>query len=554
MIKSLSIFNYAIISHVEISFNQGFSTITGETGAGKSIILGALGLLCGQRADIHSIKQGEKKCVVEGDFDIKGYGLEQWFTDNDLDQNGDECVIRRELTIAGKSRAFVNDTPVSLALLKELSGKLIDIHSQHQNLTINDETFKLKVLDILSNHQGLISDYTKTYKSYKELSRRLEECIENQKRNASEEDYLRFQLQQLQDADVKSGEDAELEKESDILSHAEDIKHSLYSCQLRINPDDDMNMLQELKQCVSELNGLNDVYPESKELSERLDSCRIELADIADELESQAESIDYDPERLDWITNRLNLLNDLMHKHRVASTEDLLRIQSEISDKLSLIDNSDEAIETLRKQRDEAYKETLRLAEKISEDRKAVSPSFSDKMVEILSSIGIPNARFKVSFNRKSSPSPTGIDDAGFKFSANKKSEMHEVADIASGGEISRVMLSIKSIISDAVAMPTIIFDEVDTGVSGSVAEKMANIMRDMSQGTRQVISITHVPQIAAKGSYQYKVYKDDVNDSTSTHIIQLTEEQRIREIANMLSGETMTEAAISNAKELLGI
>ena len=553
MIRSLHIENYALIERLDLQLHPGFSTITGETGAGKSIILGALGLLRGQRADSKSVKNGAKRCLVEAVFDVGDYGLDDFFRDNDLDFDGQECIIRRELTSAGKSRAFINDTPASLAQLKELGEKLIDIHSQHQNLLLNKEDFQLGILDILAGAKTDLEEYGNLFRAMKKAERELKEAEDNAKRNKEDEDYIRFQVNQIGELKLKEGEDKELEEEQDILEHAEDIKQALYKASSIIS-NDEHSMLNLLKECCTTLNGIAGNYPSASELSDRIDSCYIELKDIADELDSGAERVEYDPERLDAVTDRLNSIYTLEQKHHADSADRLIELYNDLQKRLSEIENSDENIEEKRKAYKESRNQVLQKASVLSKQRVASSKKLEKEIVARLSVIGIPAARFKVEIEQDKEPGATGQDKVSFLFSANKNASMQKISSVASGGEISRVMLSLKAIIANAVKLPTIIFDEIDTGVSGTIAEKMAHIMQEMGAANRQVISITHLPQIAAIGTHHYKVWKDNDADTTTSHVAELTNDERVAEIANMLSGEQITQAAIDNAKSLLGL
>ena len=553
MISSLHIENYALIERMDLSLHSGFSTITGETGAGKSIILGALGLLRGQRADSKSVKNGAKRCVVEAVFDVGDYGLDDFFRDNDLDFDGQECIIRRELTSAGKSRAFINDTPASLAQLKELGEKLIDIHSQHQNLLLNKEDFQLGILDILSGAKSDLDQYRILYQTMKKAEQELNDAVETARRNKEDEDYLRFQVNQIEEARLQENEDKELEEEQDILEHAEDIKQALFMASTSINSEE-LSVLNQLKDCCAALNGISDNFPMAKELSERIDSCYIELKDIAEELDNASERMEDDPERLAAISDRLNTIYSLLKKHHAADVGELMGIYTQFKSSLDAIDNSEENIEEKRKAYRESREKVLQKASVLTELRKKSSKTLESEMVSRLSVIGIPAARFKVEISQDKEPGPTGQDKVVFFFSANKNSSLQKISTVASGGEISRVMLSLKAIIANAVKLPTIIFDEIDTGVSGTIAEKMAHIMQEMGAANRQVISITHLPQIAAIGTHHYKVWKDNDADTTTSHVAELTLDERVEEIANMLSGEELTQAAINNAKSLLGL
>lgn len=555
MIRHLHIENYALIEHLDMDFHTGFSVITGETGAGKSIIIGAIGLLLGQRADSRSIKADAKRCVVEATFDLSQDSLKDFFQENDLDFDDTECIIRRELTSSGKSRAFINDTPASLTQLKELGEQLLDVHSQHKNLLLGKEDFQLNVLDIVANHTETLDAYKKEYQAYRHLSKQLEEALEEAKASKEDEDYLRFQVNQLADADLTDGEQEELEEESETLEHAEDIKSALYTAANHLQSSNDgTDALGLLKQCLSEIQSISSVYSSAEEWAERLDSCYIELKDLADELENQAEDVEYNPQRLEQVNERLDTIYTLQKKHGVESVEALLNLQTEMEEKLLQITNSDEFIEQLREQVATQKEQALALAKKLSQSRVFTAKRVEKEMEERLLPLGMPNVQFKCSVQAiPSELSTTGYDQVQFLFNANKSGEPKPVSQIASGGEIARVMLSLKALIAGAVKLPTIIFDEIDTGVSGSIAEKMARMMQEMGERGRQVISITHLPQIAALGTHHYKVYKEDTEDATLTHIIPLNEEQRIEEIACMLSGEQLTQAALDNAKTLLG-
>ena len=561
MIQNLHIENYALIEHLDIDLHSGFSVITGETGAGKSIILGAIGLLLGQRADTKSIKTGASKCIVEATFDIKEYGFGQFFDDNDIDFDGSECIIRRELTSTGKSRAFINDIPVQLTLLKEIGEQLIDVHSQHKNLLLGKEDFQMNVIDIIAKNDDLISDYKKEYKEYNALCKKLEDAVSNTNKNRDEAEYTRFQLNQLTEANLNADEQEELETESETLTHAEDIKQALYQANgLIADGGEGADALMLIKQSMNILNNISNVYANTEELVNRIDSCYIELKDIADEISSKCDSIEYNPERLEWVNDRLNIIYTLQKKHNVENVAELLKIQSKLEEKLSMIDNSDEFIEELKHKRSAQLKKALSIANKLSEKRHKASKEIETKMTELLIPLGMPNVQFKAELATTKDKdgnirlTSSGTDEVAFMFSANKNSALQQVSQVASGGEIARVMLSLKALIAGAIKLPTIIFDEIDTGVSGSIAEKMAKIMRDMGDQNRQVISITHLPQIAALGSSHYKVYKEDKEDATVSHIIELTTEQRVEELAHMLSGEELTDAALENARTLLKV
>lgn len=552
MIKHLHIENYALIAHLDLDMQSGFSVITGETGAGKSIILGAIGLLLGQRADSKSIKTGATRCIVEAEFDLSRYDFKQFFTDNDLDYEPSECMIRRELTSAGKSRAFINDTPVQLTLLKELGEQLIDIHSQHKNLLLGKEDFQLNVIDVLAQTSGQLTAYRKEFRLYRDLCHQLEDTVASARQNHENEEFMRYQFKELDEANLQEGEQAELEAEIETLEHAEEIKQALYHASgILQNPSDGTDALQLVRQAHSALSDICGVYPESEPLTERLNSCYIELKDIYGEIESASDSIDYNPERLQYVNDRLNAIYSLQKKHHVDTAEELIEIKRTLEHNLLIIDNSDEFIEEIRRQCNEQRAKTLEVATKLSEMRRTAAKALEEAMVAGLQPLGMPNVQFLAEI-ATTDLTPQGIDSITFLFTANKASTPQPISKVASGGEIARVMLVLKSLIAGAVKLPTIIFDEIDTGVSGSIAEKMARIMREMGDHDRQVISITHLPQIAALGNIQYKVYKEDNEEETLSHIILLNHEQRVEELAHMLSGETITEAALQNAEALL--
>lgn len=553
MLQSIFIKNYALIDELDIKFYPGFSVITGETGAGKSIILGAIGLLLGQRADIKAIKRGASKCTVEAKFSISSCNMENFFHEHDLEYDPDECIIRRELFATGKSRGFINDTPVSLVQLKQIGEKLIDVHSQHQNLLINDEEFQMNVLDIISNDQDELASYSLVFKNYKSICNELNELVSNAEKCKQDEDFIRFQLQQLDDANLQDGEQISLENELETLSHAEDIKAGLYKVATMLS-EDDVNLLSVAKDCKQTLNNISKVFSQASDWSERLDSCYIELKDLAREISVAQDEVEFNPERLDYINDRLNLIYSLEQKHRVNSVEEILHIKNDYEIKLNKITSFDDTIDELRNKKNILFKEVLTKAEKLTQLRTKGARVIENKMQDMLIPLGMPNVRFAVNMSQREEPDKNGTDNVVFLFSANKNGALQSVASVASGGEIARVMLSLKAMIAGAVKLPTIIFDEIDTGVSGSIAEKMAMIMSDMGNQNRQVISITHLPQIAARGTTHYKVYKEDTDDGTNSHIIELSKKERINEIANMLSGSTLTEAAVNNAKALLNI
>ena len=551
MLQSIHIQNYALIESLDIDFHSGFSVITGETGAGKSIILGAIGLLVGQRADSKAIKTGASKCVVEAHFNISTYQLEDFFNENDLEYDGEECILRREVHASGKSRAFINDTPASLVQMKALGEKLIDVHSQHQNLLLNHEDFQLNVLDILANSREALQTYKSLYNNYKQTVRELKTLVEEAEKNRQDEEYIRFQVQQLEDAHLQAGEQEELEQELEMLTHAEDIKSSLFKVN-QLMDEGEMNLVSLSKEAMQVLQSISRVYAPASEWSNRLESCYLELKDMAHEIAYASDEIEFNPTRLDYVNERLNLIYTLQQKHQLSSVEELLELAEKLNEKLDAITSSDDNIQELTKKKDLLYQQVLSQAEILTRMRTEASKEIEAQMQAYLIPLGMPNVRFAVELSPRKEPDASGMDNVSFLFSANKNGTLQQVASIASGGEIARVMLSLKAMIAGAVKLPTIIFDEIDTGVSGSIAEKMALIMQEMGQADRQVISITHLPQIAARGAHHYKVYKEDTEVGTNSHIRILNEEERINEIAHMLSGATLTEAALNNAKALL--
>jgi len=552
MLQSIHIQNYALIDKLDIDFTPGFSVITGETGAGKSIILGAIGLLLGQRADVKAIKNGTSKCIVEARFCIASYGLEAFFQELDLEYDPEECILRREVYASGKSRAFINDSPASLNQMKALGEKLIDVHSQHQNLLLNKEGFQLNILDILAQDEKQLEAYKQVYRHYKDISNTLEELIIQAEKSRQDEDYLRFQLEQLEEASLHSGEQTELEQEAETLSHTEEIKANLYKAQQLIDGTEANGILSQTKDCQQALQNISNVYPSASEWVERLRSCYIELKDIAHDLSVAEEETEFNPERLDYVNERLNLIYNLQQKHRVTTIEALLELAKNYRHQLNDISSFDERIAELNQQKEALYNKVLEQARQLTNLRTKSAHHIEEQMKKLLIPLGMPNVRFAVELTSRKEPDLNGLDNVTFLFSANKNGVLQNVASVASGGEIARVMLSLKAMIAGAVKLPTIIFDEIDTGVSGSIAEKMALIMRDMGRQNRQVISITHLPQIAARGTTHYKVYKKDTETGTNSYIHRLTPEERVKEIAHMLSGSVLTEAALNNARALL--
>lgn len=551
MLRSLYIQNYALIEKLDINFDSGFSVITGETGAGKSIILGAIGLLLGQRADVKSIRTGASKCVIEARFDISAYGMQPFFEENELEYE-EECILRREVYASGKSRAFINDTPASLAQMKELGELLIDVHSQHQNLLLNKEGFQLNVLDILSHNEEVLAAYQSVYKEWKQALYDLEKIIARAEQDKADEDYIRFQLEQLEEARLSEGEQEELEQEADTLSHAEEIKAGLYRAG-QILYSDEGGLLSGLKDCLNTMIGLQNVFPVAGELAERLESTYIELKDISQEISGKEEEVEFNPARLEEVNERLNLIYTLQQKHRVSTIGELLALENEYAMKLSAITSSEEDIEKLKASCDVLYNKVKKQAAVLTKARTAAAREVEKQMASRLVPLGMPNVRFQVEMGTRKETGMHGIDTVNFLFSANKNGTLQNISSVASGGEIARVMLSVKAMIAGAVKLPTIVFDEIDTGVSGEIADRMADIMQEMGESNRQVISITHLPQIAARGRAHYKVYKQDNEKETNSHIRRLTDNERVEEIAHMLSGATLTEAALNNARALLG-
>ena len=550
MLRSLYIQNYALIEKLDIRFETGFSVITGETGAGKSIILGAIGLLLGQRADVKAIRQGASKCIIEARFDISAYGMQSFFDENELEYE-EECILRREVQASGKSRAFINDTPASLAQMKELGEQLVDVHSQHQNLLLNKEGFQLNVLDILAHNEDILADYRQAYTDWKLLEKELDELTVRAEQSKADEDYIRFQLEQLEEAHLAEGEQEELEQESETLSHAEEIKAGLYRIGQAFSADEG-GLLPVLKESAAMLSSLQKVYQPATELAGRMHSTYIELKDIVDEISTQSEDIEFNPVRLDEVNGRLNLIYSLEQKHRVQTVEELVRLTEEYRDRLATITSFDDRIAALAARRDTQYNKVKKQAALLTKARTVAAREVEKQMASRLVPLGMPNVRFQVEMGLRKEPGMQGEDTVSFLFSANKNGALQNISSVASGGEIARVMLSVKAMIAGAVKLPTIVFDEIDTGVSGEIADRMADIMQEMGEQERQVISITHLPQIAARGRAHYKVYKRDNDMETNSHIRRLTDEERVEEIAHMLSGATLTEAALENAKALL--
>ncbi len=550
MLKHLYIKNFTLIDELDIELRQGFSVITGETGAGKSIILGAIALLLGQRADSRTIKQGAEKCVIEACFDISRYGMDDFFTDNEIDSDPEDCIIRRELMASGKSRAFINDTPVQLTMLKELGERLVDVHSQHQNLLLNKQDFQLSVVDIIAEDSQQLARYQKTYRQYQQVKQALEALKENIERNRQNADFLQFQYDELVQANLFDGEQEELEQKNDTMSHSEEIKSALYEAVHALNAEQ-TGIVTSLHSALSAMRQIEKVYPAAEELVQRLDSSYIELKDVSEEVSGYLDDIDFDPAELEAVTNRLDRLYELEKKYHVDTIRELIQKRDELRCQLDGIENSDEVLSDLQKRLSTLEEQALKEAVTLTKIRKVAAGKVEKEMKAKLIPLGMPNVRFSIKMTSEVL-SINGQDKVAFLFSANASTPLQPVSQVASGGEIARVMLSLKAMISGAVNLPTIIFDEIDTGVSGKMAEKMAEIMKEMGNHGRQVISITHLPQIAALGNTHYKVEKKETASGTTSSMQELAPEQRIQEIAQMLSGSDISEAAIANARQLL--
>ena len=550
MLKQLYIRNFTLIERLDMTFNGGFSVITGETGAGKSIILGAIGLLKGQRADSKLIKRGSEKCVIEAHFNLSRYGMEKFFNDNDVEYDADDCIVRREITAAGKSRAFVNDTPVPLSVLKELGEQLIDVHSQHQNLLLGKQDFQMEIVDIIADDKDLLDNYRKAYGDYREKQRQLDDLQERLSSNKANADFLLFQYEELDRANLVEGEQETLEAQANQMSHYEDIKTALYQADKAMSAEG-TGVTENLRTAINALHSIEGVLPMAGELASRMDADFIDLKDIADELEGQLDKVDFDPKELDSINDRLDRIYSLQKKYHCDTVSQLIEIRDNLKKQLDGIENGDYDLQQVKNEVDKSMKLAIQKADSITKVRKTAAKKIEEKIKQRLVALGMPNIQFNINLE-SSELSADGADKVAYMFSANRNMPMQPVAQVASGGEIARLMLSLKAMVSGAVKLPTIIFDEIDTGVSGKIAEKMADIMCEMGNNERQVISITHLPQIAAKGATHYKVYKEDRGDTTVSTMKLLCGEDRVNEIAQMLSGSDITEAAISNARELL--
>ena len=552
MLQNLHITHYALIDLLDIDFSNGYSVITGETGAGKSIILGALGLLLGQRADAKAIKPGANKCFVEATFDIKGLNLDDLFKTYDIDFDGSECIVRREVTTAGKSRAFINDTPVSLVQLKSITSRIIDIHSQHQNLLMGHENFLLDTIDTIGHNAKDKESYLKVFKKWSIARKELEDMKNQAQKDRTDMDYMQFQLQQIDEAQLQEDEQTDLEQESETLSHAEEIKSALYRVSSSLSGDEE-NPITLLKSGIQQLESISQVFSSAETLAERMESVRIELKDIADELEQNLDHVDFDPQRLEYVDERLSVIYNLQKKHHVNTVTELLTIAEQLRTQIDQIENIDEHIQNKEKEVADLFQLLQERGKILTQQRTTAGEKISKELIKTLQSLGMPAAQLHFEITPRTAPDSTGLDNVCFLFSGNKNMPEQDVTQIASGGEIARLMLSLKALISKHQNLPTIIFDEIDTGVSGTMAEKMAFVMQTMADSC-QVLCITHLPQIAALGKNHYRVYKTEDAEGTTSHISLLNTEERIREIANMLSGAEMTEAAINNAKSLLKI
>ena len=549
MLKALSIKNYALIEQTRITFDSGLSVITGETGAGKSIMLGALGLVLGQRSDVSVIRDKERKCVIEAAFHVSRYGLQPLFEEEDVDYD-DETVLRREILPSGKSRAFVNDTPVNLNFLRSLSDRLIDVHSQHQNLLLGDNRFQLNVVDTVASNQSLLSDYQKAYETYKDLTARKKQLEEQNARQRADQDYWEFQYNQLEEARLQSGEQAALEQELEQLTHVEEIKSALSQASYVLY-ESEAPMVQELYHLSEEIRKVASFLQGGEELAGRLNSTYIELKDIAEEISDRGGEVEFDPGRQQAVQDRLDLIYSLQQKHHVDTVDDLLRIQEDLAGKLEQLSSFDQEIGALLEKIEKAEKHLLELAQSLTQSREKVFATIEQNVVKQLQELGMPNARFSVQNRSVENFGPMGRDEIAFLFSANKSSDLTDIPKVASGGEISRVMLCVKSLLSSARGLPTIIFDEIDAGVSGEIADRMGRIMQEMGQNI-QVISITHLPQIAGKGDQHFKVFKTETDHQTTSSVKALKRDERVEEIAGMLSGSELTEAALENARLLM--
>ena len=551
MLKSITIRNFALIEHVEIDFSQGFSVITGETGHGKSVFLGALSMLLGQRSDTKAVREGCERCVIEGCFDISSLSLRPFFDSNDLDYD-DECILRRELSATGRSRAFVNDTPVSVAQLKELGARLVDIHSQHQNLLLGDRNYQLGVLDVLAADKEMLLSYRNGYDGYVALRKELDELRRSLEESRRDEEWLRFQLDELENAKLKEGELEELEQEMNELSHAGEIQSALLGASSALDGDDGRSMLASLRDASNLLSRVSVHYPAANELAERLESCYIELRDCCDEMSQRGERVQFAPERMEWVEARIARLYDLQKKHRASTVEELIALEADFAKRVGDITDGDGNLEMLERRLKDAGDALSALAAELTTVRKESAARLRKEITGILVNLGMPMIRFEVDIRDTGDFTPLGRDAVTFLFSANSSSAPQPLSDVASGGEMARVMLALKSLVASGSGRPALVFDEVDTGVSGVLAERMGRLMQQMGTAGNQVLSITHLPQVAALGAHHYKVYKEETEKGTVTNIIKLERQARVGEIAQMMSGELLSDAALENAALLL--
>ena len=550
MLKQLYIKNFTLIDQLSIDFHPGFSVITGETGAGKSIILGAIGLLLGNRADTRQIRTGADRCTIEAHFNLSRYDFQPFFDENELDYDPNDCIVRREISTSGKSRAFINDSPVSLNQMRELGERLIDIHSQHQNLLLRNEDFQLNVLDIIADNSSERGRYAQAFKAWQQARQQLEQLRQALQASRENEEFLRFQHKELDEARLQADEQELLEQQSEIMSHAEEIKSTLYEADSLLSSEGE-GIISRLRSLSLSLSGIERVMPSVESLKNRVESSYIELKDISEEISQHLEHVDFNPRELEAVNDRLDTIYSLQQKFHVTTIDELLQIRDRLAEQLSQIDNSDEQLAELEQLVSQLEQQCEATGQRLSDTRAKAAATIEEQMKKRLVPLGIPNVRFEVSLSKKPFAAD-GIDKVAFLFSANKNSALLPVSQVASGGEIARVMLSLKAMISGTVKLPTIIFDEIDTGVSGRVAEQMAQIMQEMGQAQRQVISITHLPQIAAMGANHYKVTKEETATGTQTRMTLLTPDERVQEIAQMLSGSDVSSAAIDNAKTLL--
>lgn len=549
MLKHLSISNYALIDQLELDFSSQLNIMTGETGAGKSIIIGALSLVLGERADTSVLREAGGKCIVEASFDLTSFDFKDFFKENDLDYE-DVTLIRREINTQGKSRAFINDTPVNLNTLKEMSGLLVDVHSQHQTLKLRDAAFRLSLLDASAKNDGLLSSYKTTYQQYATAKRKLDSLLSKEAEAKRDEDYFRFQFNELDEATLQVGEEDSIENELTSLTHAEDIKVNLSKAVFWLN-ENEGNIIQQLEECNTLLREVSKYSEQYKSLKDRLESVLIEIKDINREADIATEDLQHDPERITELSQRLDTINHLLSKHHAAKVEDLLKLKEELDQKLQEIDNYDDEIAKAQKEVVANEQKAREIATKLSAKRREVAKELEGRVEDILQRLGMPNATFRLDIDQTDELTPNGLDTVDFRFTANKGEEAKEIQKVASGGELSRLMLALKSILSGMKNLPTVIFDEIDTGVSGSIADKMGGIISNMGKGM-QVICITHLPQIASKGNFHLYVYKEESEDKTFTRIKPLSQDERILEIAKMLSSEKPTQAALDNARDLL--